>query len=109
MPLVITEAVRFAVPGIFSINSPPFTKMLIAIISLTSFGVRSKVEPFASSYLVVCLFWLITFAGAEVLLDIFTSLQVIGKAIDTALLFLSKYFMATRFTSSAVTFLIFSR
>ena len=50
VPFVRTDAVNSAVPGIFSVNSPPFEKILMATISLILFGVRSNVVPFESSY-----------------------------------------------------------
>lgn len=106
VPLVRTDAVKSAVPGIVSVNSPPLEKMLIATISLTLFGVSKRVAPLESSYFCVFSFSLINLAGCSVfvIFEILTSLLVSGKTIDTALLSFPRYLIATRFTSSAVTF-----
>ena len=111
VPLVRTDAVKSAVPGIVSVNSPPLEKMLIATISLTLFGVSKRVAPLESSYFCVFSFSLINLAGCSVfvIFEILTSLLVSGKTIDTALLSFPRYLIATRFTSSAVTFFMLSR
>lgn len=111
VPFVNTDAVKSAVPGIFSLNSPPFEKIEIATISFTLFGVSSNVAPLDSSYFFVFLFSLINLASPVfgVVFEILTSFDVLCKTIDTALFSLPKYLLATLLTSCAVTFLILSR
>lgn len=100
VPFVSTEAVSSAVPGIVSVNFPPFENMLIATMSLTLFGVRRRVAPFESSYFCVFSFSLISFAGCEffsVTFEICTSLSELGKTIDTALFFFAEILICSPF------------
>ena len=85
--------------------------MHIAIISFISLGVNKRVAPFESLYFCVFLFSFMNFAAPEFVLvsEILISLEFSGNTIDTALFSIPRYLLATLFTSSAVTFFMFSR